>query len=51
VRAELTREFDAIETKLKDKQSGNVPPTIRRLLISPKETRPPSASRISSWTS
>jgi hypothetical protein len=41
VRDEITREFDAIEAKLKDKQSGNVPATIRRLLVSPKEDRPP----------
>ena len=41
VRGEIIREWEAIEAKLKDKQSGNVPPTIRRLLISPKENRPP----------
>ncbi len=41
VRDEIAREWDAIETKLADKQAGNVPPTIRRLLISKKEDRPP----------
>ncbi len=41
VRREITAQFDAIEAQLKDGNDDNVPPTIRRLLISPRENRTP----------